>query len=166
MEAVAKFRNPMRVAVPIYSDKDVQLGHWRDTFFTVWRGTTTTAAVQRMARAIEGFAAAKPWGIGLLTVVQENAPMAEREPMRLLADWMSKASYVKGSALIFEGTGWRAGAVRSAVALITMFAPPSFAHKVFGSSVQAATWLLPHLPPVMRGNAEEMTDALASLRER
>lgn len=141
-----------------YADPDVALCSARNVFVVIWRVNTTVAAVQRVDQTCEQFAAAHPDGIGHVTIVEQSAPMPPNDARDRLALYLRESTHIKASAVAFEGTGFRAAAVRSVVAGLALIARQPFPHKIFPTLETASDWLIPelklHVPSVDYGADE------------
>jgi len=124
---------------------DYAFGSWEDLFFCCWRVHTTLAGAEEAMAYCEGFAASRPAGIGMLTIVEANAPAPNNDARHAIARFLRSATYLRASAVAFEGSGFRAAVVRSVVSGLTMLARQPFEHKVFDSVATAAGWLIPEL---------------------
>lgn len=123
-------------------DPDFALASWNDVFMVIWRVNTTVEGARALRRECLGFAAKRPEGIALLTIVEEGAPMPAPESREVIARFLGDASEsIRASAVIFEGDGFRAAAVRSVVIGLTMLARQKYPHKVFAAVEDGATWL-------------------------
>jgi hypothetical protein len=133
-------------------DRDHVVGTWRNVFINVWRHQTEERAVLNLKPVIEALKAAHPAGIAMLTVVEPDAelptPGARRELPKLLKD---VAQGVACSALVFEGVGFRAAAVRALTTTFTMLASPPFPHRVFSDVSGAAAMFVERMPPSAAG---------------
>lgn len=155
----------MRTAEIKYSDPDMSLATWEDTFILIWHRNTTVSGVTTLERSLNEFAPTRPKGIGLVTVVEESAPMPPSDARDALAQFLERASsHIKVSAVAFEGSGFRAAAVRSVVAGLTMVARQSYPHKVFASVEEGAAWMSPQMPNPT--SAKDLSEAVAELRQR
>ena len=126
-------------------DENLALVSIGRVLLVVWRNETTLKGITDIHRSMRELAARYPTGIGLFTIVEAEAPMperAERDALaRLLRDF---GPNLKASALVFEGQGFRAAAVRSVVVGLTLLAKQPYPHRVFDGPAIAATWLLAH----------------------
>ena len=100
---------------------------------------------EALMRGAAGFAKSHPEGIGLVTVIEAHAPSPENDARARIAEFLGTADYVQASGVAFEGTGFRAAAVRSIVSGLTMLARQPFEHKVFDSVPRTMSWLVPEL---------------------
>lgn len=153
----------MRTAEIKVSSPDQSLATWQDAFILIWHHNTTVAGVMALERAVEEFAETRPNGIGLVTIVEESAPMPPGDAREALAKFLERASHcIKVSAVAFEGTGFRAAAVRSVVAGLTMVARQSYPHKVFATVEEGMAWMAPQMPSPT--SAQQLSEVIAELR--
>jgi hypothetical protein len=147
---------------------DYALATFRDLYIVIWHRNTTMTGAQAVRRGCFAFAESRPKGVALLTIVEEEAPMPASEPRESLATFMRDASdHIKASAVVFEGTGFRAAAVRSVVVGLTMLARQKYPHKVFSGLIEATAWMERELAAAKLAEsftAQELGDAIASLR--
>jgi hypothetical protein len=144
------------------------LATFRDLYIVIWRRNTTMSGARAVRRGCLGFADTRPKGIALLTIVEEEAPMPASEPRESLAIFMRDAGdHIKASGVVFEGTGFRAAAVRSVVVGLTMLARQKYPHKVFAGLIEATAWMERELSTAGLAQpftAQEIDDAVASIR--
>lgn len=147
----------------LFSDADASFGQLGPTFFIVWKERTLATTVERMRetmlrrmRAIEG-------RIGILIVVAPDAPMpdaaARQGIAKLFADLGDRLA---GSALAYEGEGFRAAAVRGVVTGIALLVRRPFPHRIFESARSGAEWLAGELA---KGGAEVAPSELVACTE-
>ena len=73
-------------------------------------------------------------GVYLLTVVEEDAPMPPYEAREVVAVFLRNgAGRIRMSAVVHEGAGFRAAAVRSVVTGIAMLSKVPFPHHIFAT---------------------------------
>ncbi len=113
----------------------------------VWGRETLVDAVVAVCREMDQFGAQNPQGGGLVTIVEADAEMPSTAARSAVADLLRRATYVRRSALIQEGSGFRAAAVRGVVTGMTLLAKQSFPHQVFDSTRSAIPWMIAGLPP-------------------
>lgn len=119
---------------------DHALGTWNDVIFYVWKQNTTPQAISTIKSM---FRSVNPTRNFLFGVVEAGAPMPSSEMRRELAAVMTDERS-KGrvcSALVFEGTGFQASAVRMVATGLALLAKQSYPHHVFDSIGEAAKWL-------------------------
>lgn len=147
---------------------DYVLASWQQIFAVVWRRETTLAAALALHRQCLAFATKHPRGIGLLTIVSTAAPMPASSARQQIADFLAQGSgYIKCSAVVMEGTGFRAAAVRSVVTGLTLLAKQAYPHRV--CSAPDAVSLLSQAPPDASGrpiDPRALRAAIDELRQR
>ena len=114
-------------------------------FLLVWRGETTSAGVNATEIAMEKMAKMSGERFGLLTVVEPNAPLPPGEVRDQLAALLGRLPWITASAVVFEGKGFRAAAVRSVVTGLTLLAKQGYPHKVFATTEEGTSWLLQNM---------------------
>ena len=151
----------------LFVDPDLALMTWRNIYVVVWRNETSPTASTMVHQRCEEFAKRHPEGVGMLTVVTSTAPMPPSESRDRLARFMREGTYVKASAVAFEGTGFRAAAIRSVVTGLTLLAKQAFPHRIFSTLEDASGWLATSLSDRGFGNATgiELCDAVATARQ-
>jgi hypothetical protein len=108
----------------------------------VWKRDTTAEGVEALAQTYREHAARYPSGVYLLTIVERDAPMPPTEQREAVAVFLRSGSgRTRMSAVVIEGTGFRAAAVRSVVTGLAMLVRLPYPHEIFGSLEQAAKWL-------------------------
>lgn len=113
-----------------------------DVFVIVWRYRTTHEGVRACHRNFEKFSALHPQGAGLVTVVELGAPLPPADVRQAIANLLASfAPVVKASALVHEGEGFRAAAVRGVVTGLTMLATVPYPHKVFATVEEGGRWM-------------------------
>jgi len=151
-------------AVIVSSSPDYMFATWRQMMIAVWHGETTLEGVKLADGIYEDFAAKNPGGIFVLTIVEEHAPMPDSATRAALSHQLkSGGGKTKYSAVVHEGTGFRAAAVRSVVTGITLFSKPPYPHKVFATVLQAANFFAEARPAF---TVKDVTSAVADARTR
>ncbi len=122
---------PQRLVPRVYRCyHDYALSSWGNVFMVSWRKNTTSAGASDLRTQCERFAAQHPEGILLLTVIHDGAPIPPPEPRAQIAAFLKSGEYIRGSAVIMEGTSFRAAIVRSIVTGLTMLAHQPFPHQI------------------------------------
>src|SRR5258706_3022512 len=120
-------------------DPDYCFAEWRNVFIIVWRKQTTMEGVERLMGLCKAFAADRT-SFFLLTVVEMNAPLPDAKVRERLAAFLAEQGpKIKRSAVVFEGSGFRAAAVRGVVTGLTMLARVPYPHKGVGAAREAAS---------------------------
>ena len=153
----------LKVVTPDYC-----IATWSSVLVLIWRVNTTMDAVAAVRHEIEALGRAHPQGIGLLTIVEQAAPVPSSEARnglaRTLADF---GKIIRHSAVVHEGSGFRAAAIRGVVTGLTMLARPPYPHKVFSTLDSAALWLASGLRAAgIDCDAEDLSTAVRDVRVR
>jgi hypothetical protein len=140
---------------------------WRGFVIIIWRRETTAQGVADLRQALQRLGPTST-GVGLLTIIEPNAPPPTSEVRDGLAAVLGEfGKLIKFSAVAFEGSGFRAAMVRGVVTGLTMLARMPYPHKVFAGVNEATQWLIPSLQRIgWRDSAFELTEAVAELRRR
>ncbi|MGH7283164.1 MAG: hypothetical protein ACRELY_16685 [Polyangiaceae bacterium] len=121
---------------------DHVLATWKNFAIVIWRHDTSLAAIENARKMSEELIQKHAEGINWFTVIEENATMPSQEARTKINEVMNRGGKnTLRSALIFEGTGFRAAATRSVVTGISFVSPLPFPHKIFGTVNTACAWL-------------------------
>lgn len=131
-----------RAAVIHEATHDHLVVSWERCLAIVWRQITTVQGVFALDRALREQRDRYHSGLYLLTVVEETAALPDAQARDAVARFLRSASgTVRMSAVVHEGTGFRAAAVRSVVTAISHLARLPYPHEIFATVEQAAAWL-------------------------
>jgi len=148
----------------VVSTKDYLFATWQHLMLAVWRGHTTMDGVREGQRVFHEHIKNHPGGVLLLTVVEDGAPMPDADARNELGKLLqSGAGHTKKSAVVYEGEGFRAAAVRSVVTGILVFSKPPFPHKVFARVAEAAGFLASEGGQI---TGKQLADLVHDVRER
>ncbi len=147
------------------STRDHVVFTWRNVACAVFKKETTLGGVRTIQRVYDELAGQNPRGVFMLTIVEERAPLPVVEVRDALAKFLaSGAGRSKKSAVVHEGSGFRAASVRGVVTGLAMIARLPYPHKVFSTPTDAARWFATtHDLPV---DAADLANAIADARER
>lgn len=121
------------------------IGHVSEVALYVWRSTTTLAAARALEQTVRIVGTRAKGGGVLLGVVAAGVPPPEANVRKALADSLAAgAGFVRASALVFEGEGFRASMVRAVATGLSMLARLPYPHESFPSVTAAAKWLERH----------------------
>jgi hypothetical protein len=127
----------------IANDTNHILGVWKSIVIVVWRNETTVSAIVELGNCLQDHSNLLGKPIGLFMVAERRAPLPTADSRKASADVLQVAR-LAFSALTFEGTGFRAAAVRGVVTGISMLAKQAFPHKAFATVEDAAAWASQH----------------------
>jgi hypothetical protein len=124
------------------SDQDHTAFTWGPILGVVWRHETTVDAARALAIDVGDFASELPERKGLLlTVVTPHASLPSGEARQALSGILrAGADTLICSAVVMEGDGFRASAVRSVATGLAFVARQPFPHRVFSNTDSAIAW--------------------------
>ena len=146
--------------------RDHVVAVWQRVVYTIWRGETTSRGVHAMQDAVRRLRDGRALA---LSIVTETAPLPPASVRRALAETMARfGDQIARSALVFEGGGFRAAAVRSVVTGLSLFSKLPYPHRVFDKPEVALGWLheVAKVEPTLHFSLVQSLDALHALRER
>ena len=127
-------------------EDDFAVGDFDSVLFCIWRNETSQRGIETARRAIDGLATRYPTGIGMIVIVEKDAVLPGPDERAELSALLKHSGHVAvASALVFEGEGLRATAVRSLVTGLSMLARQPYPHRVFSDVEAAARWIAPVL---------------------
>lgn len=142
---------------------DYALASLNEIAAIIWLRETTLEGIQSSNRLVAEVARHHPKGIALLTVISEVAPMPSSEARRALADLMSAHLRIRCSAVIMEGTGFRAAAVRSVVTGLMLLSHHEYPHRM--CDVDGAVKMYTDVMPGVTGRAWDPNKIRAAINE-
>jgi hypothetical protein len=149
------------------STKDHIIGAWERVAVVVFREETTIEGVRNLTAVCDDLARQHPEGIFLLTIVAPNAPMPPSVVRSAVAAFLAaRAGQLIASAVVYEGAGFRAAAVRSVVTGVSMVSKPPYPHKVFSSVAAAARWFAGMSPIARIWGGDAIVAAVTEMRGR
>lgn len=149
------------------ASQDYLFATWGDLVIAVWRGVTTLTGVRLGQHFFQQHAQQCPSGVLLMTIIEEGAPAPgtqERAALGMLLQ--SETGRTRRSAVVYEGTGFRAATVRSVVTGLALISRPPFPHKVFATVAEASLFLGEGSLPSSGSVIREMVDAVGEVRSR
>lgn len=150
----------------VSAPRDHAVGRFGDVLLYVWRGETTRQAVQVVRDT--GLALERELGrkFAVIGLVEPNTPLPSSDVRQYLSKVMSNdcGPYVRSSALVFEGDGFQASAVRSVAVGLSLLARQPYPHKVFGSPLEAVNFTVQATPPDSALDRAGLIAAIAELR--
>src|SRR5262249_26282942 len=133
-----------------------------DIFVVAWRQVTSVAAAMRMARTFRQFAAHHDRGVTILVVIEDSSGLPDAATRDLLArDLKKHEPFTRQLALVYEGEGFRAAAVRSIMVGLQMLSKQTVPTKTFANLPAAVKWLADLRPELDR---KEVLAGVASIR--
>lgn len=147
----------------VTKNHDYALASWNEVAALVWRHDTTLEGIQNSNMLVAEVARRHPKGIALLTLISAVAPMPSSEARKALADLMSTNRFIRCSAIIMEGTGFRAAAVRSVVTGLTLLSRHEFPHRI--CDVEGAVKMFAEVMPRVAGHGWTPDTVRAAINE-
>lgn len=151
-------------------EHDYCIATWAGIFILIWRNETTMDGVRALNERWDDFIRTHPSGAGVITIVEPDAPFPEAHVREALANFMRRSSSsMKSSAVVHEGTGFRAAAVRGVVTGLTLLARQPFPHRIFATVPDGCRWLagsLRETAPELAYDPDQLIEAIRELRQR
>lgn len=133
---------PTQAASVFHSSRDLIVGCSGNLLLVVWRNETTCEGVEICREHLVDVCSGRGCEFAIMIVVEKRAQLPESAARDALASLMHDASkWIQVSALVFEGTGFIAAAIRGVVTGISMLARQSFPHRVFDSVSDASVFI-------------------------
>ncbi len=132
----------LRSATIYQHDDQHVVGSWKNLLFTIFRGRTTLAAIHNSRQARDQLAAFHRAGISMLVVVESHSAMPTADVRKALQEALEGgAGTTLLSAVVHEGTGFQASAIRSVVTGLNMLTRLPYPHRIFATVGDAAVWI-------------------------
>jgi len=110
-----------------------------------WRGQMTDTIAERFVQINEGVILQHPEGISFVSWIQEGAPLPSSGARRIVSEVMGEYSEsIACVAVIMEGSGFWASAMRSAVTGIGLLAKGDFIMRSHRSVAEMTVWFPNH----------------------
>ncbi len=123
----------------ISSTEHIHNGSWGDIMFTLIRDSSAPVVIKSAMGDLARFASARPDGIGLITVIEENASFPPHESRNIMIQTLRQTKLI-GSATVVVGYGFRAAAVRGMLNGLSKFLPHIRPFRVFRRIPDACLW--------------------------
>lgn len=131
-----------------HRDDHCAMGVVENVMIAVWSNETQVATVRLLGAEVKRLAAKWPRAaVGLLQVVEDTcgAHLGPDERAEFSKILRSGGDYIRCSSVVFEGSGFRAAALRGIVTGVALFARAPFPHTVFAKADSAVDWQVAHL---------------------
>lgn len=144
------------------------LATYREVGIAVWVDEPPVEAIQQAQHMLEQLSLDRPEGIAFLQVIGEDSQNFEapaRTALRQLLRACSRS--LRDAPVVYEGSGFRAAAMRAIVTGLLSARSYGFSHRVY-SSVDEAALAIGRVFEKREPSryARELCDVLASIRER
>lgn len=142
---------------------DYALASLNEIVAIIWRHETAIEGIQSSNQLVTEVARNHPKGIALLTVISAVVPMPSSEARTALSELMNKHRLIRCSAVIMEGTGFRAAAVRSVVTGLALLSRQDYPHRI--CDVEGAIKMYTDVMPGVTGRAWDPDGIRAAINE-
>jgi hypothetical protein len=120
---------------------------WRDIFALVDRGRTSVSDYPALEAMVRKQAEQYPRGLGCLVIIPANADPPPDDVRRAINDVLTRlAPSLLCLCWLVEGRGFRAAAVRAALAGLRIARRPPYPTTVASDMIAALRWIILHLP--------------------
>jgi hypothetical protein len=103
--------------------------------------------------------------VGVCSIIELGSTRPAAEVRGAFARVMERFTRaICGSAIVYEGNGFKATAVRSVVTAVNLASAASHPNKVFGDVSSAFTWLMPLLPRHSGTSSSDLVQCVRELR--
>jgi hypothetical protein len=140
---------------------DCVIGTWRSVVVAVWRLQTRVDALIHMESLLRRHGIVHK-RVGVLQVLESTVQPLEADQRKALEQTMSSCNAISSSAVVYEGSGFQAAAVRAVVAGVSALRRHPFPHQIFASVGKASEFHARHLtqPPDFQEGLERATQIL------
>jgi hypothetical protein len=135
---------------------DYAIGYWRNVFVCVPKQSNINCPIV-LRKELERLARGASAGLGLIVIIEPSATSPPGDERKRFAAINREVAGLKGVAVVFEGSGFKASAVRSVAAAIAFLSRSPIPHKVFSTIEEAVRWM----GSVVDDVAPDQTAALA-----
>ena len=154
--------------VTVMSDTDdVCIALWRNLLVVVWRVRLGESAIELIEAMAQRMVTTFQQGFGLIQYIESAASLPSDDERRALEMLMQKLSgSCKCSAVIYEGSGFRASVIRSVETGINLAAKQDFPNLVFNNVEEALVWLTTRVPSIAgrRTSSTQLHHVLSACR--
>lgn len=144
------------------------LASWRMVSIAVWVDDTPVSAIQAAQGMLMRLSLEFPEGIALIQVIGEDNQSIETPARNALKDLLrSGRSVIRLAPVVYEGSGFRAAAVRAIVTGLLSQRSFGFPHRVYSELEDAALAIAREFEKREPTRfARELCEAMADLRDR
>lgn len=127
-------------------DQNHVLATYRNVVICVWLGETRSTDVDAASNALADIARRHTRGVGLVQVIESGARSLNADARGALASLLNRGKdYIRASAVVCDGEGFRSAAVRMIVSGLVRLSNPGFSHHVYADTKSAAQAVAQHL---------------------
>jgi hypothetical protein len=141
-----------------FVDERLGIASCGPVFLNVVRAPVDMPLVCEMERHVADHAAANRGAYSTLSVIEPAAAKRQDKQATAAAGRIGHQFQVLRAAIVAEGEGFRAAAIRTALTAMYLLKPPKYPYKIFAASPQGARWL------VEQGAGATETELLEAIR--
>ena len=127
----------------VLGNPDCVIATWRNVCIAVWRLQTRVDALLQMETVLRRQSVMHK-SIAVLQILEPTVKPLDSEQRGALEQAMRSSSSITSSAVVYEGTGFQAAAVRAVVAGVAALRRHPFPHQVFAELGAAADFHAQH----------------------
>jgi hypothetical protein len=149
-------------------DDDAIIAAWRGHVLALWHGTSTVTAAERLERVALDCARKNPGRVAYLALINASVPLPDAGARAVYARLGRElGTRMACIAVVVEGRGFVASAMRAAITGIGLTARVSFPLACFAELDEAAQWASQNVARRggVLGSASEVGAAFAALRQ-
>jgi len=125
----------------LHSEPSHAIAFLERTLVVLWQTETRKEAVLELALLLARLAE-EPGRLALIQVIGDHAISPDGDTRAALAKMLkANETRIVASAVVFEGSGFRASMIRSVVIGISLLSRPKCPHTVFASTAEGTEWL-------------------------
>ncbi len=140
---------------------------WKEVFRLVDRGAMRSSAYAAIEQCGRDLIARNATGIAALVIIPSVAKPPPDEVRKAISNLMTRVGAdLRCACWLVEGTGFRAAAVRAALASLQLVVRSSYPTRVCATIEDAIGWIIPHLDngPQRMGEAAAAINAIQAGR--
>ena len=144
--------------------QNVTVASWSNLCIAIVRDELRIEDVEAVRRTYQAFAAEKDKGFVSVIVAMPNVGMPSEEARKIIPDIMRGIEdRMLAMVGVLESTGFKAAAVRSAMAVMSMLARTSYPRKIAASIHEVAPWISGHVQPA--ATREQIEEAVEEAKK-
>jgi hypothetical protein len=156
-----------RQATIVTFDADHCIATYNGTFVQIWRASTTSRAVSGLRSAARAHAARWPGPISAVILIEQAASLPDGDMRKQVAAfWSDLGARLLCTAVVQEGDGFRAAAVRGLMTGLMLLSRPTSPYKIFRTIGEASAWVVPQLEKAGERGSSDLAKTLEALRQR
>lgn len=143
-------------------DRDHVLAKFRNVVICLWLNETHSSAVDAASSELAELTSRFGPRVAIIQIVERGAGNLTRDTRAALAALLKRGrEYIRASAVVYDGEGFRSAAVRMIVSGLVQLNNPGFAHQVF-ADVPSAARLIGDKTTSSASDATRLADGLVA----